>query len=623
MHKKVKFCFQQVRLIAAGMALLSVLFWMTGCTGGDEQIVFLPQERTISTAFGDVRGTTVEEAWVWKGIPYAKPPVGDLRWMAPVDPDPWAGVRDASQPCSECVQQVYSPQWFSQNVFIGSEDCLYLDIYAPRTWTKNLPVYVYIHGGSNNFGSAKQYNGAEIAKRGNMIVVYVQYRLNAMGFLTHPSLRENAAAAVNVDAGISQAALDNSGNYGILDIMKALVWVQNNIAAFGGDPARVVVGGQSAGAHDIMCLLTSPLPANFRGVFTQSVPGPDLMNVRTLAESDAWTNTTIDGLLIRGGLAPDAAAAAALRAGMTNAQIRAFLKSQPAELVARCRRDGTGADGSGTMASHTGIRDGSVVRDASWVDAIAAGNYHKVPVVNGGTRYEWKNFAPLYGAAMKTMVFAQTGVNIPSGTYSWLNLWNVIGFLPPALTADQVLPLQADKDFYQTVTDLRSRKWRLNGVDDINRALKANDAANPVYGFIFKWAGGGDPALEDFKNYFGAAHSMDIPFFQGQPSDSWNYSFTAVNQAGRIALQEVMMDYLIAFVKTLNPNPAAAGLPDWPQWDPAAGGPKVMTFDATPGAAVLAVENTEIIAADLDAEIAAAKGVPFSAAWWACTIQGL
>ncbi|MBP7340744.1 MAG: carboxylesterase family protein, partial [Syntrophaceae bacterium] len=161
MHKKVKFCFQQVRLIAAGMALLSVLFWMTGCTGGDEQIVFLPQERTISTAFGDVRGTTVEEAWVWKGIPYAKPPVGDLRWMAPVDPDPWAGVRDASQPCSECVQQVYSPQWFSQNVFIGSEDCLYLDIYAPRTWTKNLPVYVYIHGGSNNFGSAKQYNGAE------------------------------------------------------------------------------------------------------------------------------------------------------------------------------------------------------------------------------------------------------------------------------------------------------------------------------------------------------------------------------------------------------------------------------------------------------------------------------
>ena len=84
-----------------------------------------------------------------------------------------------------------------------------------------------------------------------------------------------------------------------------------------------------------------------------------------------------------------------------------------------------------------------------------------------------------------------------------------------------------------------------------------------------------------------------------------------------------MMDYLIAFVTNLNPNPAGSGLPDWPQWDPAAGGPKVLTFDATPDSAVLSVENTEIIAADLNAEIAAAKGVPLSAAWWACTIQGL
>src|SRR5512145_1482612 len=321
MQKKFRFMLQQFRYAVSLMILFSVLILVVGCSSS-EDLLPLPINKTVSTDFGDVRGVTADEVWVWKGIPFAKPPVGALRWKAPVDPDPWAGVRDASQPCSECVQQVYDPHWFSANTFIGSEDCLYLDIYAPRTWATNLPVYVYIHGGSNNFGSAKQYKGSVIAKRGNMIVVYVQYRLNAMGFLTHPSLRT------------SGNALDDSGNYGILDIQKALEWVQNNIAAFGGDPAKVVVGGQSAGAHNIMNLLTSPRPANFRGVFTQSVPGPDLMNLRTVAESDIWTNTTIDGLLIRGGFAVDAADAAALRATMSNAQIANFLRSQPAETVA-------------------------------------------------------------------------------------------------------------------------------------------------------------------------------------------------------------------------------------------------------------------------------------------------
>ncbi len=590
MPKKFRFLFQRFRYAASLMILLSAFVLIAGCAK-DAETPPLPTNKTVSTEFGDVRGATAEEAWVWKGIPYAKAPVGELRWKAPINPEAWTGVRDTTTACSECVQQVYTSTWFSSNAFIGSEDCLYLDIYAPRTWSRNLPVYFYIHGGSNNFGSAKQYNGAAMAKRGNMIVVYVQYRLNAMGFLTHPSLRQNGNA------------LDDSGNYGVLDIQKALEWVQANIANFGGDPAKVVIGGQSAGAHNIMNLLTSPRAANFRGAFAQSVAGPDLMNLKTVAESDTWTNTTINGLLIRGGFAADAAAADALRATMSNAQIRTFLRGQPAELVARCRRDGTGADGSGQMGSHSAIRDGAVVRDAAWTDAIAAGNYHKVPVVNGGTRYEWRTFAPLYGVPVKTY----TGGLVPSGANSWFNLWNVIGILPPTMTADEVLPLQADKDLYATLTDLRSRKWRLNGVDNINRALKANDPANPVYGFVFKWAGGGDPARADFAAYFGAGHSMDIPFFQGQPADSWNYSFTAANQTGRVALQGAMMDYLISFVKTLNPNPAGSSLTIWPQWDPTAGGPKVMTFDATLTNSLLVVDTHEVVAADLNTEIAAAK----------------
>jgi para-nitrobenzyl esterase len=599
MQKKLRWMLKKFWQAAVMVVLLCVFFMMTGC-GGSEDPAALPTNKTVNTVFGAVQGATAEEVWVWKGIPYAKAPVGNLRWKAPVDPDAWTGVRQATVACSECVQQVYTATWFSANAFIGDEDCLYLDIYAPRTVAANLPVYFYIHGGSNNFGSAKQYNGAELAKRGNMIVVYVQYRLNAMGFLTHPSLRTGGDP------------LDDSGNYGILDIQKALEWVQNNIAAFGGDATKVAIGGQSAGAHNIMNLLTSPRPANFRAAFAQSVAGPDLMNLKTIAESDTWTNTTIDGLLIRGGFAANAAAAAALRTGMSNTQIENFLRSQPAELIARCRRDGVGADGSGNMGTHSAIRDGNVVRNASWVESIAAGNYHKVPVVNGGTRYEWRNFAPLYGTVVKTY----TGGLVPSGVNSWLQLWNVIGILPPAMTADDVLPLQADKDLYATLTDLRSQMWRLNGVDNINRALKADDPTNPVYGFVFKWAGGGDPARADFAAYFGAGHGMDIPFFQGGSADAWNYSFTAANQTGRIALQGATMDYLIAFVKTMNPNPAGSSLPTWPQWDTTAGGPKVMTFDATLTNYLLAVDTEEIITDDLNADIAAAKvSHPYPMAW--------
>lgn len=594
MDRKHRFLFQRFGLTLIALVVLAMLVMVSGCAK-DADLPGYPTNKTVTTAYGDVRGTTISEAWVWKGVPYAKAPVGDLRWKAPVDPDPWTGVRDASTACSECVQQVYDAHWFSQNAFIGSEDCLYLDIYAPKSWQGNLPVYFYIHGGSNNFGSAKQYSGAALAKRGNMIVVYVQYRLNAFGFLTHPSLRTNGDD------------LDDSGNYGTLDIMKALAWVQANIAAFGGDPTKVVIGGQSAGAHNVVSLLLSPQAANFRGAFVQSAA----MDPSTVAAADARTNTTIDGLLIRGGFAADAGAAAALRATLTDEQIARFLRGQPAELVARCRRDGTGADGSGSMANHSVIRDGVVIRDATWTEAIAAGNYHKIPVVFGTTRYEYKNFAPLYGTYVKLL----TGNQVPSGANSWYQLWNTIGVLEPAMTADDVLPLQRDKDIYETINALKSKQWRMTtGVDNVTRALKANDPANPVYAYQFDWVGGSDPALANFAAYFGAGHSMDIPFFQGVATDSWNVSFTATNKPGRDALQAAMMDYLIAFVQTLNPNPAGSSLPVWPQWDNTAGVDKIIHFNADLNNYLITTESAEIIAADLAAEIAAAKATYTEAA---------
>ena len=588
MQKKISFLFQKFGFTTLLLALFLSLVVVAGCggPGGDNNTPLVRKE--VITTSGLLNGYAFDSGtWVWKGVPYAKPPVGDLRWKAPLDPDHWTGVRDAIDACSECVQQVYNQYWISSNAFVGSEDCLYLDIYAPRTTATNLPVYVYIHGGSNNFGSAKQYDGAALAKRGNIIVVFVQYRLAALGFLTHPALRT------------SGTAYDRSGNYGILDQIKALTWVQNNIAAFGGDPAKVTVGGQSAGAHNTINLIISPITSGlFRGAFVQSAA----MDPFTVAQADTMTNLTIDGLLIRDGLAANPAAAAAYRAGMSNAQIEAYLRGKTAEQVMRTRRDGTGADGTGTMPSHSAIRDGNVIRDATWTGAIAAGNYNKVPVVIGSTRYEFKDFGYLYGAYVKLY----SGGGVPSSSYTWLDLLKVIG-VDGILALNDVLPTATDRNFYQTINDLRSRQWKATGVDVITRALKTNDAGNNVYAYLFKWSGGGDPARADFSTLFGAGHAMDIPFFQGKSQDAWNYSFTTVNYDGRVAIQGAMMDYLISFVTTLNPNPAGSSLLAWPQWNNAGGASKVITFDADLNNYLLAVDTNEETLAGIAPDVTAAK----------------
>lgn len=550
------------------------------------------ERRAVTTAFGVVNGYAYDSGtWAWKGVPYARPPVGALRWKAPLDPVPWTDVRQATASCSECTQAVIDSYWRSSGAFTGSEDCLYLDIYRPKNNDTGLPVYFYIHGGSNNFGSAKQYDGSALAKRGNMVVIFVQYRLAALGFLNHSSLRTSGTDD------------DKSGNYGTLDQIKALTWVKNNIAAFGGDPAKVMIGGQSAGAHNVMNLILSTKGAGlFRAAFIQSAA----MDPFTLTAADTMTNTTIDGLLIRDGLAANAAAAAAYRATMTSSQIETYLRGKTAEQLMRSRRDGTGAVGSGSMPTHSVIRDGVVIRDSTWTAAINAGTYNKVPIVIGVTEDEWKNFMPLYGVAVKYVWCAGSNPPVPSSAYTWLDLYKVIG-VDGNLTLDAVLPTQMDKDLYTTLGDLRSRIWRASYLDPLARAFKTNDPANSLYAFFFKWKGGGDPARASFATIFGAGHAMEIPFFHGRESDSWHYSFTAANQAGRIALQGAMMDYLISFARNLNPNPSGSSLPVWSQWDNASGGYKIISFDANLTNYVIASSNAELTRVSLNPEIIAAR----------------
>lgn len=226
---------------------------------------------TVQTRFGQYRGRQEEGCSVFKGIPYAKPPVGALRFKAPEEPESFEGVRNALHFGNRAMQfgsqegDFYYKEFFLDPAFVPpmSEDALYLNVWTPAERTDEaLPVAFWIHGGAflGGFGSEMEFDGAEYGKRG-VILVTINYRLGAFGFLAHEEL-----SAENPD-GVS-------GNYGILDQIAALRWVHENIAAFGGDPNRITVFGQSAGCMSAQTLISSPLTrGRIAGAILQSASG--------------------------------------------------------------------------------------------------------------------------------------------------------------------------------------------------------------------------------------------------------------------------------------------------------------------------------------------------------------
>jgi para-nitrobenzyl esterase len=210
----------------------------------------------VASPAGSVEGRTEGALRVFKGVPYAIPPVGAGRWRAPVAMPAWQGVRPATAFGAACVQPVWRIKHiYAQDIGALNEDCLTLNIWTPAD-ARNAPVFVWIHGGSFTTGSSKEmvYDGARIAARG-IVVVSINYRLGVLGHLAHPQLS-------------AESPLKVSGNYSLLDQIEALKWVQRNIAAFGGDASNVTIAGESAGALSVMYLMASP-PA--RGLFAKAI----------------------------------------------------------------------------------------------------------------------------------------------------------------------------------------------------------------------------------------------------------------------------------------------------------------------------------------------------------------
>ena len=311
------------------------------------------QSPVVATQYGAVQGTTVGQVNEWLGIPYASPPVGQLRWYPPQPPAPFTATFQATQFSSSCPQGISQFGRPSTN-----EDCLYLNVYAPAgtTATARLPVMVWIHGGAFVTGEGADYDGSALASQGRVIVVTINYRLGLLGFLAHPAL------AAYDPAG-------SSGDYGLQDQQAAVGYVARNIAAFGGDPARITIFGESAGGASVEDQLTAPgLPKVHAaiiesGAYAQSLP--------TLAGAEATGVATATGMLGCGG---------------TGALTYLCLHGKSAA-------DIVNAVGPATLSVSPNVDGTTLPRQP--LQAYAAGEFQHVPVINGSNHDEYRLFVGL------------------------------------------------------------------------------------------------------------------------------------------------------------------------------------------------------------------------------------
>jgi para-nitrobenzyl esterase len=514
----------------------------------------------VKTKYGKIEGyETANGALAWKSIPYAEPPMGDLRWKAPEKPNKWDGVRDGSVPCEPCTQLITGRDWIRTGTAEGSEDCLYLNIFRPTHKKKNLPVYVYIHGGSNNFGRAEHYDGSMLAVKGDLVVVVIQYRLGPLGWLTHPALRRGDPE-------------DDSGNFGTLDTIRALEWIKKNIKAFGGDPKKVTVTGESAGAHNVMNLVISPLA---KKLFHRAMSQSGGMTTDTVEEGEAQAGGTIAALLAADGLS-----------GVPGGDVEAYLRGKTSHEIFEAYYALYG-----TLPTYDAYQDGHVL-PGSVVATIRSGNYNKVPIILGANEYETKAFMPLYGPAF----------GLP-----WWDLRYEVLDGDGSTTLDDVLPTDFDKTLYEVSGYYGGRNWRAKFVDERARALQ--DQQKHVFAYDFKWGGnsaiGSGPAPFDF--IYAAGHAMEINFFFGADTSLWGYSFSPGKDfEGRMKLSEAMMEYLANFARTGKPK--GHHLPKWKEWSNKAGKDKVIVFDADFDEPLIDMSDEEVtiegVWAALDEELA-------------------
>jgi para-nitrobenzyl esterase len=471
-----------------------------GCAGaGDRETARASDEPVVTTETGALRGVIKDGIVSYLGIPYAAPPTGDLRWRPPQAAARWEGVRSADTFGNDCVQhRAYdSPQ---------SEDCLYLNIWAPAAGAGNserLPVMFWIYGGGLSYGSAAWpwYDGAAFARQG-VVLVSINYRLARFGFFAHPALSAEEPMALR-------------GNFGFMDQIAALKWVQRNIAAFGGNPSNVTIFGESAGGRSVNALLVSPLSKGlFHKAIIQSGAGRNQMrHIRQNRPNSQSAEAMGVEFAKAAGLA-DASAAA--------------LRALPADVV-------RGPIGGMPPAFAGSMIDGQLILE-DFAETYEKGAQHQVPLMIGANSAEFGTGA----APDPDAVFRSLGAAKDKA----LTIYDGYG------THDRKL----------VAMEITGDMGMVNGTRFIARLIAK--AGKPVYLYHFSYVTQSARSTNP-----GARHAAELVYvFDTLGTRTTRIATpTPIADADRLVAKQ-MNTYWAQFAKTGDPN--GGGLPVWPAYRP-------------------------------------------------------
>jgi len=470
-----------------------------------------PAPMVVKVESGQLRGAVTDGVLAFKGVPFAAAPVGDLRWRPPQPAKAWTGVRLAETIGKDCLQgPIPGDPGLGTDL---AEDCLFLNVWRPaKAGAKKLPVMVWIYGGGLVNGGTQPaiYQGDKFAKQG-VIFVSINYRLGRFGFFAHPALTAEHPA-------------EPKGNYGYMDQVAALKWIQRNIAAFGGDPGNVTIFGESAGGFSVHALVASPLAKGlFHKAIVESGGGRDqLGSTRTLAQGEQV------GLAFGKSVGAEGADAAAL----------AKLRDLPADKV-------TGGLSMRTFLTLNPVTypgptvDGKLVVETPEA-AYRAGRHAKVPIITGATG-------------------ADLGLNFSA---------NLDALLQPF--PDRAAALKAyDPDNTGNFAAIRQKVGMDQAMQEPARFVAGTFAKARIPSWQFRFDYVGD-ALKA-QNPRGAPHASEIPYVFDTYGPGY-IAMVSVRKSGEaspqdLAVAKTIQGYWLNFARTGDPN--GAGLPRWPKYDPA------------------------------------------------------
>ncbi len=530
------------------------IFLFAACDTSVRAPIELAQGSRRTLAQGSVVGIQGHyDNHAWLGIPFAQQPTGDLRWRAPRPAAPWTGELEASRfapPCPQLASPLGGVVDVDPGTVTGDESCLYLNVYAPTDaidQAEPLAVMFWIHGGGNTIGHTGFYDGGNLAATENVIVVTTQYRLGPLGWLHHEALQQKASSA------------ERSGNFGTLDLIRGLEWVRENIGAFGGDPNRVTIFGESAGARNVISLLISPAA---QGLFHGAIAQSGGASIRPRQEARNLTTDAVAGhanssgeillrLAQRDGHAADRQSAIRYIDSLDESTLANYLRAKSAgELL----REYQASPEQGLIDVPNVFGDGVVIAAGDAVTNLSRATSSNVPAILGTNKDEQKIF-----------LFAD-----PAWTKRWFG----------------ILPRVRDTGLYMATADSMSRLWAVRGVvEPANARLKAGA---PTYAYRWDWDE--EPSIlgSDLSMILGAAHGLEIPFVFGhfELGPQGNVIFSKQNEPGRKALSRAMMSYWANFARTGKPDRGSDGtLPLWNPWS-ADGAGRIQILDTDAGGGI-------------------------------------